>query len=195
MPPRSNHSAAKIAATGAVIAAVAGAAITGGFGLLSDKSAQPHQVNAIGGASHNIGSCVSGGVVVEGTVNCPKTVAQPGQPVAGFAGGCGPYQVFAQDRWSPLGTTVRAQPNVLSASVATFPGNMSLSVNGWVHGRAAYPTNVPPFNSDIWFHLSDGVGWVSFGGVRALPTHPDPTGVADGGPPAPAPTRCGGAVA
>lgn len=193
MSQPSSHSAARVAAVGAVVAAIAGALITGGFGLLSDDSGPQHGASANGGSSRNVGSCVSGGVVVEGTVNCPKTGTA--SPVAGFAGGCGPYQIYAQNRWAPLGTTVRSQPNVLSASVTTFPGNMSLSVNGWVHGRAAYPTNVPPFNSDIWFHLTDGIGWVSFGGVRALPTRPDPTAVADGGPPAPAPATCQGALA
>jgi hypothetical protein len=118
---------------------------------------------------------------------------EPSGP-AGFVGGCKPYQVYAQNRWAPLGATVRSQPNVLSTSMTTFPGNMSLSVNGWVHGRAAYPTNTPPFDNDIWFHLTDGIGWVSFGGVRALPTSIDASGTADGGSPAPAPHACEGAL-
>jgi hypothetical protein len=71
---------------------------------------------------------------------------------------------------------------------------MSLTVNGWLHGRAAYPTNQPPYNSDIWFHLSDGIGWVGFAAVRALPTSTDSTGLGDGGPLAPAPAQCEGAL-
>jgi hypothetical protein len=114
--------------------------------------------------------------------------------IAGMSGGCPKFQVFAQNRWAPLGTAIRAQPNVLSTQVGSYPGNMSIAVNGWVYGRAAYPTNTPPWNSNVWFHLADGAGWVSFGGVRATPTSPDPTGIANGGNPAPASTTCEGAV-
>jgi hypothetical protein len=115
--------------------------------------------------------------------------------VAGLRGGCAPFQIHAQNRWAPLGTTVHAQPNVLSTEMSTFPGNKSLSVNGWLHGRAAYPTNTPPWNSDIWFHLASGIGWVNFAAVRALPTSPDVTGLADdGGTPAPTPPQCQGAL-
>ncbi|MHB1595602.1 MAG: hypothetical protein ACYCU3_15655 [Streptosporangiaceae bacterium] len=114
--------------------------------------------------------------------------------IAGMSGGCPKFQVFAQNRWAPLGTAIRSQPNVLSAQVGSFPGNMSIAVNGWVYGRAAYPTNTPPWNSNIWFHLADGAGWVSFPGVRATPTSPDPTGRANGADPAPTPQDCEGAV-
>ena len=114
--------------------------------------------------------------------------------VAGMSGGCAPFQVFAQNRWAPAGTAIRDDPNVLSAQNGSFPGNMSISVNGWVHGRAAYPTNTSPWISDIWFHRTDGAGWVSFPGVRAVPTSLDPTGLANGGVPAPTPPKCEGAV-
>jgi hypothetical protein len=114
--------------------------------------------------------------------------------IVSMSGGCTAYQVFAQNRWAPLGTAIRDQPNVLSKQIGSFPGNMSIAVNGWVYGRAAYPTNTPPWNSNVWFHLADGAGWVSFPGVRATPTSPDPTGHAYGGDPAAAPTICEGAV-
>jgi hypothetical protein len=114
--------------------------------------------------------------------------------IVGMSGGCPAYQVFAQNRWAPLGTAIREQPNVLSTQVGGYQGNMSIAVNGWVYGRAAYPTNTPPWNSNIWFHLADGAGWVSFPGVRATPTSPDPTGLANGGDPAPTPAACEGAV-
>lgn len=117
-----------------------------------------------------------------------------GSAIAGMSGGCPAYQIFAQNRWAPYGTAIREQPNVLSTQVGSYPGNMSISVNGWVHGRAAYPTNTPPWNSDIWFHLADGAGWVSFPGVRAVPTSHDPTGLASGGDPAPTPSSCQAAV-
>jgi hypothetical protein len=61
-----------IAVIGAVAVVVA-ALITSGFGLLSNDSSTPGKVtlnNANGGGSRNTGACVSGGVVVEGTINC-----------------------------------------------------------------------------------------------------------------------------
>lgn len=119
----------------------------------------------------------------------------PGKPpVVGMSGGCTPFQVFTQNRWFPLGTAIRVQPSVLSTQVGTYAGNMSISVNGWALGQAAYPTNAPPWNSNVWFHLADGAGWVSFAGVRAAPTSPDPTGVAKGGAPVPTLARCRGVV-
>jgi hypothetical protein len=83
----------------------------------------------------------------------------PASPVIGMSGGCPAFQVFAQGRWKPLGTAIRAAPNVLSAQEGSFPANMSIAVNGWVHGRPAYPTNTAPWNSDVWFHPADGAGW------------------------------------
>jgi hypothetical protein len=115
-------------------------------------------------------------------------------PVLGMSGGCESFQAFAQNRWTPVGTTVREAPNVLSGSVRTFPPNMSIAVNGWVHGRPAYPTNTAPWNNDIWFHLADNLGWVSFAGIRAYPTSFDPTGLADGGPAVATSPACAGAV-
>ncbi|WP_300606068.1 hypothetical protein [Trebonia sp.] len=114
--------------------------------------------------------------------------------VVGMSGGCAPFQVFAQDRWNPVGTAIRDAPNVLSTLNGSFPPNMSISVNGWVYGRPAYPTNTPPWNSGVWFHLTDGAGSVSFAGVRATPTSFDPTGHANGGTPAPTSLGCEGAV-
>lgn len=127
-------------------------------------------------------------------VGLKKSSSAPPSAVVGMSGGCQPFQVFAQDRWRPVGTAIRAAPNVLSVQQGSFPPNMSLSVNGWVYGRPAYPTNVAPWNSAIWFHLTDGAGWVSFPGVRAYPTSFDPTGLASGGPPAPTSPACVGAV-
>jgi hypothetical protein len=115
--------------------------------------------------------------------------------VVGMSGGCEPFQVFAQNRWQPYGAAVREQPNVLSTQTTSFPGNMSISVNGWVHSRPAYPTNTAPWNNDVWYHLTDGAGWVAFAGVRATPVRRDPTGLSkNGGTPAPISASCEGAV-
>ena len=123
-----------------------------------------------------------------------SSASGPAGAVVGMSGGCTPFQVFAQGRWRPLGTAIREAPSVLSTQVGSFPANMSISTNGWVYGRPAYPTNVAPWNSAVWFHLTDGAGWVSFPGVRASPVAFDPTGLANGGPPAATSPRCGGAV-
>jgi hypothetical protein len=115
--------------------------------------------------------------------------------IVGVTGGCEPYQIFAQNRFDPVGTAIRVQPNILSDQNGSFAPNKSISVNAWVHSRSAYPTNPAPWNSDIWFHPADGAGWVAFAGVRAWPTAPDPTDSAeDGGPAAPTPAGCEGGI-
>lgn len=129
-------------------------------------------------------------------IDPPAAAAASGESaqVVGMSGGCPAFQVFAQNRWAPLGAARRAQPNVLSRQLGGYPGNMSLTVNGWVYGGVAYPSNTAPWNNNVWFHLADGSGWVSFAGVRATPTSPDPTGHANGGDPAPTSLACQGAV-
>lgn len=115
--------------------------------------------------------------------------------VTGMSGGCDAYQVFTQNRWAPVGTVVRAAPNIASNRVGGYAANQSIFVDGWVHSRVAYPTNTAPWNSDIWFHVSDDSGWVSFAGVRATPVTYDPTGLSpDGGTPAVTPGTCQAAV-
>jgi hypothetical protein len=119
---------------------------------------------------------------------------KPPSGVVGLSGGCDAFQIFAQNRWNPYGTAVRAQPNVQSKKVGGFAPNESISVDGWVHSRPAYPTNTAPWNSDVWFHLADQSGWVSFAGVRAVPTSEDPSGLSeDGGKPAATNAKCEGA--
>lgn len=115
--------------------------------------------------------------------------------VSTLAGGCDPFTVHAQNRWRPYGAAVRAAPYAAAKKVGGYESNELISVDGWVRTRAPYPTNNPPWNSDVWFHLSDDTGWVSFAGVRADPTPQDPTGMdPDGGRPAPTPAECSGSV-
>ena len=73
--------------------------------------------------------------------------------------------------------------------------NKQFAVNGWVRTQAAYPHNSPPFDNDVWFHVADDSGWVSFAGVRADPTTPveDPFDP-EGGRPAPIDEECSGSV-
>lgn len=115
--------------------------------------------------------------------------------VIGFSGGCDAFQIYSQNRWAPYGTAVRVQPNIDSKVVATYNGNFAFDVNGWVHSRAAYPTNTAPWNSDVWFHLANDQGWVSFPGVRAQPVAQDPTGLSpNGGVPVPTTANCEGSI-
>lgn len=119
----------------------------------------------------------------------------PGTSVVGFTGGCEPFRVNAQNRWQPYGARKLRAPNPLAEKIGSFAPNEVVAVDGWVHAVIAHPTNRPPWNSDIWYHLADGTGWVSFAAVRAVPTVQDPTGLAaDGGPPAATPPSCEGAI-
>jgi hypothetical protein len=79
--------------------------------------------------------------------------------------------------------------------VGSYASNAVISVNGWVYGTADYPTNPPPWNSNIWFHLTDGAGWVAYPAVRAYPMTPDPDGLnPDGGPPVATSKSCQGEI-
>jgi hypothetical protein len=118
-----------------------------------------------------------------------------GHEIASFSGGCGGYQLYAQNRWNPVGASVRGAPDTLARKVGGYGPNEVVAVDGWVHAKVAYPTNRTPWDSDVWFHLSDGSGWVSFAGVRGAPSDLDPTGRAlDGGIPAGTPASCQGSL-
>lgn len=98
---------------------------------------------------------------------------------------CEKSRVYAQNRWEPLGTAIRQEPDVLSEKIGGFAPNEVIAVNGWYDsGEPTYPTNSEPWNSSEWFRLANQDGWVSFAGVRGETTSPDPTGHADGGKPA-----------
>lgn len=134
-----------------------------------------------------------------GSVACGVLAAIPasGPPVgvSGMSGGCAPFEAIAQNRYPPYGAAIRTQPNAKSTQIASYAGNKPIAVNGWVYGTAEYPTNPPPWNSNIWFHLTDGTGWVSFAAVRAYPMTPDPDGLnPNGGPPVATPKACEGAL-
>ena len=115
---------------------------------------------------------------------------------SGLVGGYEPFTVFAQNRWDPLGTSVRAEPFGTAEKAGSFAPNELIAVDGWVRIRSPYPSNTSPWNSDAWFHLADNSGWVSFAGVRADPTTPDETGgfSEDGGRPVPLSDDCSGTL-
>ena len=88
---------------------------------------------------------------------------------------------------------IRDRPDGAAKKVGGFGPNEPIVVDGWVHGSTMYPNNPSPFNGDIWFHVSNGTGWVSYGGTRAQPVDRDPTDRDTyGGVPAPTPEGCEG---
>ncbi len=126
-----------------------------------------------------------------------EAVPEPCAPegVTCFVGGCEPFSVYAQNRYTPVGAAIRAHPLRTGAKVGGYAPNELIPVDGWVRTRAAYPSNSPPFNSDVWFHLADDQGWVGFAGVRADPTTPAPDNFdPDGGRPAPTEEACSGTI-
>lgn len=113
-----------------------------------------------------------------------------------LSGGCPDgWQVYAQNRWTPVGTAVRKSPNVDAEQIDSVSPNIPFMVDGWVHTSVTYEHNRPPFDSDVWLHKKRGGGWVSFPGVRETTTPFDPSGLAEnGGLPAPLPEDCKGKV-
>jgi hypothetical protein len=160
-----------------------------------------------GGAAAGSGgvAAAGGGVAIGQNQGCvavqaactlaPQRTPPPANPgVIRFVGGCTPFHVYAQNRWLPYGTAVRTGPSPDNKVIGNRDPNQLITVDGWVHGVVPYPHNSPPWNNDKWFHLADGAGWVSFAGVRAVPTAPDPTLSADGGMPAPTRAACQGSA-
>ena len=126
-------------------------------------------------------ACSSGKDTVEPSASTKHTA---------FVEGCDEFDVIVQNRWDPLGAAIRPAPDVDSGKVGSFGGNDKVEVDGWVETEPAYPNNGEPWNSDVWFHLEDGLGWLSFAAVRGEETTYDPTGLEDGGKPAPTPAEC-----
>lgn len=115
--------------------------------------------------------------------------------VAELVGGCPVFTVYAQNRWIPVGASKRAKPQPSGNKVGSYAPNELVSVDGWVRTNSPYPSNPSPWDSDVWFHISDGSGWVSFAGLRASPTPFDPSGQSpNGGEPVPLATECSGTV-
>jgi len=135
-------------------------------------------------------------LIAYGISRSPTREDGPPDGVAGLVGGCEKFPLFAQNRWDPLGASGRAEPSATGGKVRSFAPNEIVVVDGWVRSRAPYPANSPPWNSDVWFHLADDSGWVSFAGVRADPTTPDETGgfSPDGGRAAPLDEACSGSI-
>jgi len=113
-----------------------------------------------------------------------------------IAGGCEPFMLYGQNRWSPFGAKIMDAPRRTARQIGSVAPNKILYADGWVRTEPAIPLNPPPWDSDVWFHLIHDEGWVSFPGVRAVPTTPDPEqGYGeDGGEPAPVLDGCRAAL-
>jgi hypothetical protein len=57
-----------------------------------------------------------------------------------------------------------------------FAPNELITVDGRVRNSIAPSANNEPWDSDVWFHLANDAGWVTFAGVRADPTDPSTAG-------------------
>lgn len=110
-----------------------------------------------------------------------------------FVGGCETFHLFAQNEFDPLGTKISEAPMPSAESFRGFSPNERVAVDGWVRTRSPYPSNSPPWDSDVWFHLANNAGWVTFAGVRANPTDPSTSGnFGEGTSPAPTDSDCAG---
>ena len=115
--------------------------------------------------------------------------------VASLVGGCDRFNLYAQNRYPPLGARIMSAPLPDANKLGGRAGNEIVTVDGWARTRSAYPTNSTPWNSDIWFHLADQSGWVSFAGVRSAPSSPDMNGHDPyGGEPAGLERTCEGTI-
>lgn len=176
----SGELAVGISATVTVLASIAGWAVGRLFTHDTQRGANAALAVAVGAAA-----------VVLVAVGARERCAPKG--VTCLVGGCDRYSVYSQNRYQPLGAAIRAEPRREGLQVGSAAPNKLLPVDGWVRTAPAYPSNLPPFNGDVWFHLADDSGWVSVAGVRADPTLPaaDPADQ-DAGAPAPTPAECRG---
>lgn len=113
-----------------------------------------------------------------------------------LVGGCPAFNVFAQNQFDPIGTARWQRPSPTSAKSHGFAPNEVVTVDGWVKAQSPYESvNTPPWNADVWFHLADNSGWVTFAGVRAATTVPGPSGnFESGSDPVPLDQSCQGSV-
>ena len=126
------------------------------------------------------------------TSSTTEYVPSDTDPLNRFVGGCGRFHVYEQGRYATpgYGAALRVDPFPSAPRVDLDPStermdgsasNTIIPVNGWVATEAPYLTNPDPWDSDVWFHLTNGTGWVSFAGVRAEPSSPEGTDGPEGG--------------
>ena len=113
---------------------------------------------------------------------------------SGLVGGCPAFNVYAQNQFQPFGTLRWTAPEPTAGRSPGFSENELITLDGWVKAQSPYAGgNTPPWDADVWFHLADGSGWVTFAGVRAAATVPDPEGgFGPGSDPVPLDPTCQG---
>ena len=110
-----------------------------------------------------------------------------------FVGGCPRFDLYAQNQFDAYGTLIWTAPSPTADNYPGLSANQIVVVDGWVKTRTPYPGNQTPFDSPVWYHLANGAGWVTFAGVRAVPTSPGPLGDHEpGSDPAPVDSSCAG---
>ena len=135
---------------------------------------------------------VSASAVTAGLLLGPNTASNG---VMRIAGGCEPFLVYGQNRYAPVNARILVAPYRESHQIGSLVANKIAYVDGWVRTESGNPSAGEPWNSNVWFHLVDDQGWVSFGGVRALPTSLDETGFDTyGGEPVPVLAECEAAL-
>lgn len=94
-----------------------------------------------------------------------------------FVGGCPAFNIYSQNQFAPFGTLRWSAPEPTAERAPAFSENELITVDGYVKAQSPYAgANTPPWDADVWFHLADDSGWVTFAGVRAAATVPDPEG-------------------
>jgi hypothetical protein len=117
----------------------------------------------------------------------------PSSDAESLVGGCQPFNLYAQNEFEPYGTLIWAEPSPHADRAQGFAANELISVDGPVRTRSPYTTNSAPWDSNIWFHLTNDSGGVSFAGVRATQTVHDPeAGFGPGTSPSPTDSDCAG---
>jgi hypothetical protein len=140
-----------------------------------------------------LSAAVFAGLVVTGLLALVGWMRSSDTNGRSLVGGCEPFNVYAQNQFQPAGTLVWASPSPVAENQPAFAANQLITVDGWVRTRSPYPSNSPPWDSDAWFHLANDAGWVSFGGVRAVPTTQAESGESvSSGYPAPLDSECMG---
>ncbi len=103
-----------------------------------------------------------------------------GELVPGYKGGCAEgFVLYVQRQFPPLGSMVRRSLHG-DPVTAGLGGNEELRAVGWIDNQEViYPENPPEIQGTVRYYIrqlpySQGAGWVSSAGVRAVRTDPAP---------------------
>jgi hypothetical protein len=107
---------------------------------------------------------------------------------------CDLFRAYAQNQWDPVGAEEHFRPTMSSNVVKRYGPNTVIPVDGWVHGSADFTVLGPPFNSDVWFHVGDGSGWIPAAGLRSAPTKKPALTSPNGGPAVQSTANCEGSA-